>query len=218
MWFGSNELFSGRGFPQEREWVIYWPSWRYTTSDTNYLNVALCGLCFQLFAEINDADQLIEMMRSTSLTDYIRFDLNWDGDTNDNYEGQPESQPLQLINPAWYIEKYLMPNNLPWDINPWEIKPLNKWYYKWLIYNWPWVEVKIDWQWIASNEANESLIKSQNPMTLEWRHNEILRRKQWHWWENININIIPVDDKRNGLNMQFNTNNHKRNLLKTALK
>ena len=60
----------------------------------------MTGLCFQMFAEAKDVNQLLEMIRSTCLTDYIRFDLNGDGDTNDTYKGQPETQPLQLINPA----------------------------------------------------------------------------------------------------------------------
>ncbi|MBR4634190.1 hypothetical protein IKO50_04525 [bacterium] len=51
-------------------------------------------------ADITDVDELLEMIRSTALTDYIKFDLNGDGDTNDNYQGQPENQPLQLMNPA----------------------------------------------------------------------------------------------------------------------
>lgn len=51
-------------------------------------------------ADVADVDELLEMVRSTALTDYIRFDLNGDGDTNDIIDGQPESQPLQLMNPA----------------------------------------------------------------------------------------------------------------------
>ena len=51
-------------------------------------------------ADTPDVDELLEMVRSTALTDYIRFDLNGDGDTNDDYNGQPESQPLLLMNPA----------------------------------------------------------------------------------------------------------------------
>ena len=66
----------------------------------NYTNVAMMDLCFQMHADVEDVDELLEMIRSTALTDYIRFDLNGDGDTNDNIDGQPESQPLQLINPA----------------------------------------------------------------------------------------------------------------------
>ncbi len=66
----------------------------------NYTNVAMMDLCFQMHADVEDVDELLEMIRSTALTDYIRFDLNGDGDTNDNIDGQPETQPLQLINPA----------------------------------------------------------------------------------------------------------------------
>ena len=52
-------------------------------------------------ADVPDIDEFLTMVRATSLTtDYIRFDLNGDGDTDDTYEGQPESQPLQLMNPA----------------------------------------------------------------------------------------------------------------------
>ena len=51
-------------------------------------------------ADTPDADQLLEMIRSTALTDYIRFDLNGDGDTDDIHDGQPETQPLLLMNPA----------------------------------------------------------------------------------------------------------------------
>ena len=51
-------------------------------------------------ADVSDVDELLEMIRSTALTDYIRFDLNGDGDTDDTYQGQPETQPLQLMNPA----------------------------------------------------------------------------------------------------------------------
>ena len=40
-------------------------------------------------ADTPDADQLLEMIRSTALTDYIRFDLNGDGDTDDIHDGQP---------------------------------------------------------------------------------------------------------------------------------
>lgn len=46
----------------------------------------MADLCFQIKADIQDVDELLEMIRSTALTDYIRLD------------GQ--TQPLQLINPA----------------------------------------------------------------------------------------------------------------------
>ena len=52
-------------------------------------------------ADVSNVDELLEMIRSTTLTDdHIRFDLNGDGDTDDTYQGQPETQPLQLMNPA----------------------------------------------------------------------------------------------------------------------
>lgn len=46
----------------------------------------MADLCFQIFAEIKDIDELLDMIRSTSLTDYIRY--------NDM------TQELHLINPA----------------------------------------------------------------------------------------------------------------------
>ena len=45
----------------------------YQSSDANYVNVVIACLCFQLFAEVEDVDQLLEMIRSTALTDYIRY-------------------------------------------------------------------------------------------------------------------------------------------------
>ncbi len=67
----------------------------------NYTNVAVADLCFQMFAEVKDVDELLKMIRNSSdLRDYIRFDLNGDGDTKDINDGQPESQPLILMNPA----------------------------------------------------------------------------------------------------------------------
>jgi hypothetical protein len=74
---------------------------KYATSYTNYVNVAMADLCFQMFAEVKDVDELLEMIRnSTDLRDYIRFDLNGDGDTDDIHNDQPETQPLILMNPA----------------------------------------------------------------------------------------------------------------------
>ena len=194
VWFSNNILFSWRWFPQEREGVIYWPSWRYTTSDTNYFNVALTDLCFQMFAEVEDVDKLLEMIRSTTLTDYIRLD------------GQ--TQELQLINPAWFFQKYLMPKNIPTNLQSSKTVSLNKWYYKWVIFDIPWAEVKINWEWIAYNDANKSKIKNQNPMTLEWRLNWDLCKKLWYQWKTITWKIIVVDDKWNGLNIdkEFSVN------------
>jgi hypothetical protein len=130
------------------------------------------------------------MIRSSSLKDYIK--LNW------------ETQELQLIDPSWFFKKYCMPN-LPTQISSWETISLNKWYYKWVIFDIPWAEVKINWQWIAYNDANKSVIKSQNPMNLQWRLNWNLCTKMWYKWKTINWKIIAVDDNWNGLNISNTT-------------
>ena len=192
VWFADNVLFSWRAFPFkwidwtiQAEWSIN--HWKYSTSYTNYLNVALADLCFQMKADVSDVNELLNMIRSTCLTDHIKF--NW------------KDQPLQLMNPAWFFQKYLMPTDLPTSIQSWQAISLNKWYYKWVIFDIPWAEVKINWEWIAYNDTNKSKIKSQNPMTLEWRLNWDLCRKLWYKWNNIEWKIIVVDDKWNGLNI-----------------
>ena len=192
IWFANNMLFSWRAFPKHHDsWEINWEwltnHWKYATSHTNYVNVAMADLCFQMFAEVQDVDQLLNMIRSTSLTNYIRFN--------------GETQELQLMNPAWFFKKYCMPTNLPTQINSWEMVSLDKWYYKWVIFDIPWAEVKINWQWIPYNETNKSVIKGQNPMNLQWRLNWNLCAKMWYKWKIINWKIIAVDDNWNGLNI-----------------
>lgn len=202
VWFKDNVLFSWRWFPQHREGVIYWPSWRYTTSDTNYFNVALADLCFQMKADVSDVDELLEMIRSTALTDYIRFDLNGDGDTDDTIDAQPESQPLQLMNPAWFFKEYLMPTSIPTNLKSDETTPLEKWYYHGVVYQIPGAEVNINGQWVPFTDDNKELIFSQNPMNLEWRLNgEALSNYNYKPGDTINGLIIAVDDKWNGLNI-----------------
>jgi hypothetical protein len=79
----------------------------------------MSGTIAQNFADIDDIDELLYMMRTTALTDYIRLDLNGDGDTDDivqvktddGYIGQPESLPLQLINPGEVFREYGMAIN-----------------------------------------------------------------------------------------------------------
>ncbi len=190
----SWSLFSWRAFPYKdyKSWKIVaegWSKnkWKYSTSYTGPLNACMTNLCFQMFAEAQDVDQLLNMIKSTSLTDYIRFN--------------GETQNLQLINPAWFFKKYCLLTNLPNQITSWETVSLNKWYYKWVIFDIPWAEVKINWQWIAYNEQNKSLIKSQNPFNLQWRLNWNLCAKMWYKWKTINWKIIAVDDNRNGLNI-----------------
>lgn len=36
----------------------------------------MASLCFQMGADIEDVDALLDRMRTTALTDYIRLDLN----------------------------------------------------------------------------------------------------------------------------------------------
>lgn len=208
VWFHNKSLFAWRAFPFhssiswkiEAEWSIN--GWKYATSFTNYVNVAMTGLCFQMFAEAKDVNQLLEMIRSTCLTDYIRFDLNGDGDTNDTYKGQPETQPLQLINPAWFFQKYLMPTSLPASVKASDTVSLNKGYYKGVIFDIPGAEVKVDGKWIAYSDANKALILAQNPFKVEWRLNGDLCKKMGYGSEKtLKGKVIVVDDKFNGLNI-----------------
>lgn len=197
IWFHPKVLFSWRMFPYHDLGYndIIARNTEYPTSDTNYLNVAMTDLCFQMFAEVKNVDELLEMIRSTCLTDYIH--LNW------------ETQELQLINPAWFFQKYLMPTNIPNSIKPWENIQLEKWYYKWVVFDIPWAEVKVNGEWIAYNEKNTQLIKAQNPFFLEWRLNgkliggdlDLLRKMGYKPGEAIKGRILVVDDQWNGLNM-----------------
>ena len=140
------------------------------------------------------------MIRSTCLTDYIRLDLNGDGDTDDTYEGFPETQPLQLINPAGFFLKYLMPTALPDSIKTDEATTLEKGYYHGVIYQIPGAEVNINGKWIAFDNNNKDLILAQNPMTLEWRLNgELLRSYGYKPGDTVNGQLLVVDDQWNGL-------------------
>lgn len=191
VWFAKNMLFSGRAFPMHYyTWEIVWEwkanHWKYATSHTNYVNVAMTDLCFQMYAGVPNVNQLLNMIRSSSLTDYIRFN--------------GEIQELQLINPAWFFQMFNLPNDLPNKINPWEIITLNKWEYLWIIFDIPWAEVYINWEWVAYNNTNEHIIKSQNPMHLNWRINWDLCRKMWYNnSKTILWKIIAVDDERKWL-------------------
>ena len=191
VWFKNNILFSGRAFPRHSTmgwWRIEAESWKYATSHTNYVNVAMTDLCFQMFAEVKDADELLEMIRSTCLTDYIH--LNW------------ETQELQLINPAWFFQRYLMPNNLPSSVKTAGTVSLGKGYYKGIVFDIPGAEVKIDGQWIAYSDQNKKIIKAQNPFFLEWRINgDLCKKMGYESSKSVTGSIIVVDDQWNGLNM-----------------
>lgn len=137
-------------------------------------------------ADVRDVNELLEMIRSTCLTDYIRLD------------GQ--TQELQLMNPAGFFQKYLMPTALPTNLDINGTLALEKGYYHGVIYQIPGAEVNINGEWTAFTDDNKNLILAQNPMTLEWRLNGKLLNN-CKAGDIINGKIIVVDDKWNGLNM-----------------
>ncbi len=155
-----------------------------------------------MFAEVKDVDELLDMIRSTSLTDYIRFDLNGDGDTDDICDGQPETQPLILMNPAGFFLKYLMPTDLPTTINWDQTAELSKGYYHGLAFDIPGAEVNINGEWMSFSAENKGIILAQNPFALEWRLNgDLLRKLGYKQDDTITGRIIAVDDQWNGLSL-----------------
>ena len=189
--FSDNVLFSGRTFPFHSCIASCYSaeSGKYQTSLSNYLNVAMADLCFQMFAEVEDMGQLLGMIRSTSLTDHIRF------------EGK--DQPLQLINPAGLYKKYLTPQNLPSTISSNETLSLEKGYYKGVLFCIPGAEVNINGEWVAFDNKNKDTILSQNPMNLEWRLNgELIKKYGYTSGQTIEGQIITVDDKWGGLRLE----------------
>ena len=169
-----------------------WPT-GYATSHTNYVNVALMDICFQLFAEVKDVDELLEMVRSTALTDYIRLDS--------------QIQPLQLINPAGFIQKYLMVSELPSLIGNDETSILEKGYYKGVAFDIPGAEVKIGEEWIPATEDNSEIIKASKPFNAEWRLNGTLLRKiGYKPGDTIEGRMFLVDDQWNGLRLEIPVN------------
>ena len=149
----------------------------------------MMDICFQMYAEVNDVDQLLDMVRSTCLTDYIRLD--------------GMVQPLQLMNPAGYYKKYLTPKNVPTTISVSETLDLGKGYYHGVIFDIPGAEVLINGQWIAYDAKNKDLILAQNPMTLKWRlDGDLLRKMGYTAGQAIEGQIVTVDDQWNGLRLE----------------
>ncbi len=192
--FHDKALFAGRAFPfrrypTEQIWAEKESVRAYETSYVNYVNVAMMSICFQMYAEAKDVFELLDMVRATCLTDYIRLD------------GQ--TQPLQLINPAGLYKKYLTPQNLPSSISSSETLPLDKGYYKGVLFCIPGAEVKINGEWIAFDNKNKDVILSQNPITLEWRLNgDLLKRYGYTSGQTVEGQIITVDDKWGGLRLE----------------
>ncbi len=188
--FHDKVLFAGRTLPLLEDNGSYSAlEGHYASSFANYYNVAIMSLCFQMYAEANDVFELLDMVRSTCLTDYIRLD--------------GMSQPLQLINPAGLYKKYLTPQNLPATISNIETLNLEKGHYRGVLFNIPGAEVKIDGQWIEFDNKNKDAIFAQNPLNLEWRLNgNLLRKMGYKSGQKIEGQIITVDDKWGGLRLE----------------
>ena len=149
----------------------------------------MMDICFQMYAEVKDVDELLEMVRSTALTDYIRLD--------------GMTQPLQLINPAGFYKKYLTPNTIPSSVSLGETTELQKGYYKGVVFNIPGAEVMIGDEWIPFDSKNKNLILSQNPMNLTWRINgNLLKKMGYTAGQTVQGQIITIDDQWNGLRLE----------------
>ena len=107
------------------------------------------------------------------------------------------------MNPAGFIKKYLMPDNLPKSIGAGETISLNKGYYKGVVFDIPGAEVKIGDEWIPFDAKNKDIILAQNAMTLEWRLNGTLLRKYGYTpGQTLQGQIVTVDDQWNGLRLE----------------
>ena len=149
----------------------------------------MMDICFQMYAEVKDVDELLEMVRSTALTDYIRLD--------------GMTQPLQLINPAGFYKKYLTPNTISSSVSLGETMELQKGYYKGVVFNIPGAEVMIGDEWIPFDSKNKNLILSQNPMNLTWRINgNLLKKMGYTAGQTVQGQIITIDDQWNGLRLE----------------
>ena len=186
--FHPDVLFSGRSFPYHTlDGNVYAEDGNYTTSFTNYTNLSMADLCFQMYAEVADVDELLTMIRATTLTNYIRLN------------GQ--TQNLHLINPAGFFLKYLMPT-MPTTIAEGTTINLPQGYYHGVVFNIPGAEVNINGEWVPFNRANAERIKGQNPFTLKWRINaETLALMGYTRGKTVYGYLIAVDDKWNGLNI-----------------
>ena len=189
VWFHNKVLFAWRAFSYRNyNWDKIRATWALSTSHPNYLNVAIADLCFQMKADVADVDELLEMIRSTCLTDYIRLD--------------GMTQGLQLMNPAGFFLKYLMPNDLPATISWSQTADLSKGYYHGLAFDIPGAEVKINGEWISFSDENKDLVFAQNPFVLEWRLNgDLLRKFGYKQGDTLKGKVIAIDDHWNGLNL-----------------
>ena len=191
--FHDDVLFAGRQFPltggPEKPNLIVSSKGPWANSFCNYFNAAIASLCFQIKADMKDVDELLEMLRTTSLTDYVRQD--------------GMTQRLHLMNPGGVIKKYLLPTNLPDAVGSDGSIELEKGYYKGVIFNVPGAEVRVNGEWIAFDNKNKEVILSHNPMNLEWRLNgDLLKRYGYTPGQTVEGQIMTVDDNWGGLRLE----------------
>ena len=150
----------------------------------------MADICFQMFAEVADVDQLLNMIRSsTDLRDHIRFN--------------GEDQPLILMNPGGFFKKYLMPT-VPSSARLGENVMLKKGYYKGVVFSIPGAEVLINGEWKPFEDTDKELITAQNPFTLQWRLNGTrLRKLGYKQGTTLTGKVIAVDDQWNDLNLSI---------------
>ena len=193
--FNNDVLFGGHIFIQDYsflgtgESIYYGEDGKYATSPTSYSNASFASLCFQMKADVKNADELLDMLRATSLTDQMQY-----GDV---------IQPLHQINPAGFFQQYLMPLSLPVIVGEGPYVQLEKGFYKGVIFDIPGAEVNIDGVWVSAIATNQDRIKSQDPFTLEWRLN-VPKLISMGYGNNSTItgHVIVVDDQFAGLNLE----------------
>lgn len=188
--FNNDVLFGGHIFIQDiGDGIYYGETGKYATSPTSYSNASFASLCFQMKADVKNADELLDMLRATSLTDQMQY-----GDV---------IQPLHQINPAGFFQQYLMPLSLPVTVGEGPYVQLEKGFYKGVIFDIPGAEVNIDGEWVSAIAANQNRIKSQDPFTLQWRLN-VPKLISMGYGNNSTItgHVIVVDDQFAGLNLE----------------
>ena len=155
-----------------------------------------------MFAEVKDVDELLEMIKnSTELKDYIRFDLNGDDDTNDTYNGQPETQPLILMNPAGFFLKYLMPKELPTNISLNQTAELSKGYYHGLAFDIPGAETSVEVTKVGGKKINLKKNFKVYVVAVKKDGSNVQELAN-----TITGHIIAVDDQWNGLSLSQDFN------------
>lgn len=187
--FHPDVMFTGLPFPYKMSNEYLWVDRSASASLATPFVASIMGLCFQMKADIKSVDELLAMLRSTALTDTLHY--------ND------EIQTQQRINPGAYIKKYLMPLFLPVTVGDGPYVPLEKGFYKGVIFDIPGAEVKIDGLWITADAASSNDIKSRDPFTLEWRLNvPKLIAMGYGNGDTVTGRVIAVDDQCRGLDIE----------------